>query len=182
MRLVADAATNDSGRREPAAEEEDPYMNTRVIAAGLSAVALAAPAGSIAGRSNAAKSFKLSAAMTPKQVVTPKNKQWPVPASVRNGKGTFSGTVSSDGRRLSWKVSYSGIGRPKLAIADIHYGKRGQFGPTLGRLCGPCHSPQTGVAKLKKGFSSQFRSGNTWVTLITDKYPNGVMRGQIRAR
>jgi len=155
-------------------------MNMRVIAVGLSAVALAAPAGSSAGRSSAAKSLKLSAAMTPKQVVTPKNKPWPVPASVRKARGAFSGTVSSDGRKLSWKISYSGIGNPRLAIADIHYGKAGQFGPILVRLCGPCHSPQSGVATLKKGVSSQFGTGSTWVTIITDKYPNGVIRGQIR--
>ena len=156
-------------------------MNMRVIAVGLSAVALAAPAGSSAGRATAAKSFQVSATMTPKQVVTPKNKKWPVPSGVKNGKGTFSGTVSSDGRKLSWKISYSGVGNPKLAIADIHYGKRGQFGPILVRLCGPCHSPQSGVAKLKKGVSAQFKSGNTWVTIITDRYPNGVIRGQIHA-
>jgi hypothetical protein len=154
-------------------------MNMRVIAVGLSAVALAAPAGSSAGT---ATETKLSAAMTPTQVVTPKNKPWPVPASVRQAKGSFSGTVSSDGRKLSWKISYSGVGNPKLAIADIHYGKRGQFGPILVRLCGPCHSPQSGVAKLKKGVGSQFKTGNTWVTIITDKYPNGVIRGQIRAK
>jgi hypothetical protein len=156
-------------------------MNMRVIAVGLGVVALAAPAGSSAGQASAATSQKLSAAMTSGQVVTPKNKPWKAPASVRNAKGSFSGTVSPDGRRLSWTVSYSGVGSPKLAIADIHYGKRGQFGPILVRLCGPCHSPQSGVAKLKKGLSSQFKTGNTWVTIITDKYPNGVIRGQIRA-
>jgi hypothetical protein len=157
-------------------------MNMRVIAVGLSAVALAAPAGSSAESSTTAKSSKLSAAMSSNQVVTPKNKPWRVPASVRNAKGVFSGTVSADGRKLSWKISYSDVGSPKLAIADIHYGKRGQFGPILLRLCGPCRAAQSGVTKLKSGVGSQLKSGNTWVTIITDKYPNGVIRGQIRAR
>ena len=157
-------------------------MNMRVIAVGLIAVALGVPAGSSAGSSAAATSSKLSAAMTSKQVVTPKNKPWRVPASVLNAKGAFSGTLSADRRKLSWKISYSGVGSPKLAIADVHYGKPGQFGPILVRLCGPCRASQSGVTKLKRGVGSQLSSGNTWVTIITDKYPNGVIRGQSRSR
>ena len=157
-------------------------MKVRLIAVGLSAVALAVPAGSVAGSSLATKSVSVSAVMTPQQVVTPKNKPWPVPSDVKNAKGTFTGTVSSDGRKLSWKVTYSGIGNPTLAIADIHYGKKGQFGPILVRLCGPCKSGKSGVAKLKAGSAKQFTSGNAWVTVITTKYPNGVVRGQIKAR
>jgi len=157
-------------------------MKVRVIAVGLSAVALAVPAGSTAGNSLAEKSVGVSAAMTPQQVVTPKNKPWPVPAGMKNAKGSFTGTVSSDGKKLSWKISYSGIGNPALAIADIHYGKKGQFGPILVRLCGPCKSGTSGVVKLKTGAAEQFASGNAWATVITSKYANGVVRGQVRAR
>ena len=157
-------------------------MKVRAIAIALGAVALAVPAAAIAGRSVAEKTMSLSAAMTPQQVVTPKNKPWRAPSDVRNAKGTFTGTVSADGRRLSWRVSYSGIGNTTAAIADIHYGKRGQFGPILVRLCGPCKSGKSGVTKLGAGAALQFTSGNAWVTVITTKYPNGVVRGQIRAR
>jgi len=155
-------------------------MKVRAIAVGLSAAALALPVGSAAGSSSAAQS--LSAAMTPQQVVTPKSKPWPVPAAVKSAKGAFTGTVSSDGKKLNWKISYSGIGKPTLAIADIHYGKKGQFGPILVRLCGPCKSGTSGVVKLKAGSATQFSSGNAWVTIITTKYANGIVRGQIRAR
>jgi hypothetical protein len=30
--------------------------------------------------------------------------------------------------------------------------------------------------------SVQLTSGNTWVTLLIDKYPNGAIRGQITAK
>jgi hypothetical protein len=157
-------------------------MKMRVIAIGIGAAALVAPGFSSAGQAAVAKTLRLSATMTPQQVVTPKNKKWPVPASVRNARGAFSGSVSSDGRRLSWRISYSKLGNPALVIADIHIGKPGRFGPILVRLCGPCHSGQSGVKKLERGASSYFSSNNSWVTLITNKYPNGVVRGQIRVR
>ena len=157
-------------------------MKVNVIAVGLCTIALALPVGSIAAPSLATKSADVRAAMTAQEVVTPKNKPWPVPAELKNAKGTFTGTVSPDGRTLSWKLTYFGIGKSASPIADIHLGKRGQFGPILVRLCTACKSGKTGVAKLKAGSAKQFTSGNAWVTIITNKYPNGVVRGQVRAR
>jgi len=79
-------------------------------------------------------------------------------------------------------VSYSNLGSTALVIADIHTGKSGRFGPILIRLCGPCKPGQSGVKTLKSGALATLKSGNTWATLITDKYPNGVVRGQIHGR
>jgi len=158
------------------------WIGTGLFFLALSAVALALPAGSGAGRTVAAKSVSITAAMTPQQVVTPTSKPWRVPAGVRNAKGTFSGTLSPDGRTLTWHVSYTGIGKTTAAITDIHFGKPGKFGPILIRVCGPCTSGRSGVAKLKVGTANQFTTGNSWVTVITTTYPNGVVRGQIRKR
>jgi CHRD domain len=151
----------------------------RASAIALGTAALLAPALSSAGT---AKSVHLSATMTPKQVVTPKNKPWRVPANLRQARGTFSGSTSANGRSLRWRISYSNLGHPSLVIADIHLGKPGRFGPILVRLCGPCKSGQSGIKKLKPGKAAEFTPRNTWVTLITNKYPNGVVRGTIRTR
>src|SRR4051812_47341743 len=72
---------------------------------------------------------KLAAAMTPGQVVTPKNKPARFPSSAEGARGTFSATTSADGKTLKWRISYSHLNRPKLVIADIHIGKPGRFGP-----------------------------------------------------
>ena len=157
-------------------------MHTKLglaLLAGAATVAFALPA---VGSAVPAKAMRLTAAMTPQQVVTPRNRPWRVPADVAGAKGSFTGTVSGDGKRLSWRVSYSGFGRPATVIADIHIGKPGRFGAVLVRLCTGCRSGQTGTKRLKANVAGQFALGNTWVTLITPKYPNGVVRGQIRAR
>jgi hypothetical protein len=75
--------------------------------------------------------------------------------------------------------TYSGVGSNPLKIADVHYGKPGQFGPILFRLCGPCKSGQTGKKSISATALHSIKAGNGWVTVITGTYPNGVIRGQI---
>ena len=149
----------------------------RFIAVGLGAAVALAP--TVAASAPATKVLLLKASMTPRQVVTPKDHRWRPPASVAKAKGTFTGQVSKDGRRLRWKLTYANLGAPGVVIADVHIGKFGKFGPILVRLCKSCKSGQQGIARLKAPDRGRFASGNTWVTLITYKYPNGVVRGQI---
>src|SRR5262245_38925416 len=157
-------------------------MKMRVIAVGLGAIALAAPAGAGAGSDRSARNFKMSSAMTPDQVVTVRSKPWRVPPTVKRAKGVLTGLMPTSGGQISWKITYANIGNPALVIADIHLAKPGQFGPGLARLCSKCHSGQTGVTKIKPGVNSQMSTGNAYVTIITDKYPNGVVRGILRAK
>jgi hypothetical protein len=91
--------------------------------------------------------------------------------------------MTTSGRRgvLRWRISYSGLGSSPLQIADIHYGKPGRFGAILVRLCGPCKSGQSGTKKLSPWAVHSIKSGSAWITIITGRYPNGVIRGQIRA-
>jgi hypothetical protein len=125
---------------------------------------------------------KLTARMTPGQVVTPSGKPWKVPSRLAHATGSFTGTLSSDGRRLSWRIAFSRLGSPRLVIADVHAGGKGQFGPVVVRLCAPCRGGQRGVTRLKAGVAQQLVRGRHFITLITDRYPNGVVRGQLLAR
>ena len=119
--------------------------------------------------------------MTPSQVVTPTNQRWRVPAAAKNAKGLLTATVDTKRGRLTWKITYSRLGQSPLVIADVHVGKPGRFGPVLVRLCDKCKSGQHGVKKMKADDLSKLLSGITWMTLITGQYPNGVVRGQIKA-
>ena len=114
--------------------------------------------------------------MTPDQVVTPRNRPWRVPAAVSNARGTFSGTLR--GAELAWRINYTGLEDEPLVVADIHVGKPGSFGPIAVRLCDDCKSGQRGTKRLT-GRELELLQGESWVTLITGHYPNGVVRGQI---
>ena len=151
----------------------------RTTAMGLGA-AVAVSAGLVVAAIASAAAFSLSATMTPKQVVTPKGRAWVVPAAVKAARGAFTGKLAADGRTLTWKITYSKV--PGSVIADVHLGHPGKFGGILGRLCTACKSGQKGRLKLKRNYAAQFRLKNTWVTLITPRYPNGVVRGQLKPR
>jgi hypothetical protein len=123
------------------------------------------------------ETVKLSARMTAAQVVPKKPK-----GNVAHASGTFTGTLTSSGSRwsMSWRITYARLDHPKLVIADIHYGKPGHFGPIVVRLCGPCKSGQHGVVKVKARRIDGIKAGNTFLTLITNRNPNGEIRGQIK--
>jgi CHRD domain len=154
------------------------FVLTLAVAVG----ALTGLAWTDAGDTAVAKTTKLNAAMNPRQVVTVRNKPWKAPAAVANAKGTLTGTVDTRSRKLSWRITYTGIGNPAVVIADIHIGKPGKFGAILVRLCSSCESGQRGVKTLRAAQVQTLTTGDTWVTVITEKYPNGVIRGQIRVR
>jgi hypothetical protein len=120
--------------------------------------------------------------MTPAPVVGPSGKPWRVPSRAAHATGSFSGTLSPNGRRLSWKIAFARFDSPRLVIADVHVGGKGQFGPVLVRLCGPCTSGERGVTRLKPGLAHSLAHGHNFVTLITDRYQNGMVRGQLLVR
>jgi CHRD domain len=135
---------------------------------------------SSAGEAATAKTYQLRASMTPGQVVTPRNRDWRVPASLAGARGSFTATFDQQRRTLAWKINYTGLANQPLVIADIHVGKPGRFGPILVRLCSECKPGQKGVKRLTKVKAQILTTGDTWVTLITGKYPNGALRGQIK--
>lgn len=140
-------------------------------------------AGSVSGCGHGmgASSPTLYTTMTAKAVVTPAGKPQPVPTELAHAFGTFTGTIGPGEKSLSWKLRFGGLGRFRLVVTDIHVGKEGEFGRLLVRLCGPCKSGQTGVAKLKADDAEALK-GDNWVTVVTDRYPNGAVRGQIHVR
>jgi hypothetical protein len=149
-------------------------LATRTAPALIGLVVLLA---SVAPASSATGTSRLAATLDAHHVVTPKNKPWTPPASVAKAHGSFAGTLS--GRSLRWRITYAGVGSSPLKIADVHYGKPGQFGAIIIRLCGPCTSGQSGTKKLTASGLHAIVMGTAWVTVITGTYPNGVIRGQI---
>jgi len=145
-----------------------------ILVAALSWAFVSSAAGAAA-----AKTHRLSAKMDSRQVVTPKNRPWKAPASVAQAKGTFSGTLNATTRKLTWRITYAGVGQGATYV-DVHIGKPGRFGLIIVRLCKQCRSGQSGVTRVRRAYVDQSLSANSWVTVITTTYPNGVIRGQIK--
>jgi hypothetical protein len=122
---------------------------------------------------------KVSATMTPGQVVPKKPK-----GNVADATGTFTGTLTKGTKRwnLAWRLSYAKLDHPSIVIADIHYGKPGHFGQLLVRLCGPCKTGQRGTKPVTAATLRDIKTGVAFITLITGKNPNGEIRGQIKVR
>jgi hypothetical protein len=93
-------------------------------------------------------------------------------------KGVFTASVS--GRRVSWKLTFSGLSG-RAAASHIHKGKAGVSGPVVVPLCGPCKSGQKGTAKVSAAVAKKLTSGEFYVNVHTAKNPNGEIRGQIAA-
>jgi hypothetical protein len=121
------------------------------------------------------ETYKISAKLTPRAEV-PK----PVGAPAMSG-GSFIGTVKEKGstKTLTWKLTYSHLSGAGFA-AHIHKGKAGKSGPVLVSLCGPCHSGQTGTARVTEAIVQAIEAGSTYVNVHTKKNPNGEIRGQVK--
>jgi hypothetical protein len=121
--------------------------------------------------------------MDPRQVVSPTSgPRESTPPALAHARGTFTGSLNTRSQKLSWSITYAGLGIPAVVIADVHYGEPGQFGALLVRLCGPCRSMHpTGVVTVSASAVPMLLKGGSWVTIITNSYPNGAIRGQIKA-
>ena len=146
----------------------------------LLVIAMFALVSTAAAFSMSTQTLKLSAKMDARQVVVPRKPK----GNVAHATGTFTGTLTSSGSRwkLAWRITYRRLDHPSIVIADIHYGKPRHFGPIIVRLCGPCKSGQHGVKKVKATWIPAIKLGNSFITLITGKNPNGEIRGQIKVR
>lgn len=95
--------------------------------------------------------------------------------------GAFTGTVKGSGsvKTLTWKLTYSHLSGAGFA-AHIHNGKVGKAGGVIVSLCGPCHSGQTGTARVPEAIVKMIESGGAYVNVHTKKNPNGEIRGQVK--
>jgi len=151
-----------------------------LVLSAIAALSLGCSSNSSGGQSSTTAG-SLAASLDATQVVNPSTGQpVTVPATLQGASGTFAGHVDRSTDRLTWHLTYQGLGTPQVVIADIHYGAAGHFGRLLVRLCGPCRSSRpAGVTPLTSAEAPALTSGATWVTVLTETYPNGAIRGQI---
>jgi hypothetical protein len=93
--------------------------------------------------------------------------------------GRFVGTLK--GHTLSWTLKFHTLSSGATA-AHIHTGTKGQVGPVIIPLCGPCSSPASGTATVTGAQIAALGAGNVYVNVHTAKNPNGEVRGQTYKR
>ena len=107
------------------------------------------------------------------------NAKQEVPAQVvkdTKAKGLFTGKLV--GRKLTWKLTFSGLTGPATA-AHIHMGAVGKAGNVVIALCTPCKSGVHGKKTLSRAVKKALIHHKLYVNVHTAKNPNGEIRGQL---
>jgi phosphoribosylformylglycinamidine (FGAM) synthase-like enzyme len=103
-----------------------------------------------------------------------------VPAQVvkdTKAKGLFTGKL--DGRKLTWKLTFSGLTGPATQ-AHIHMGAMGKAGNVVVVLCNStCKSGVHGKQTISRAVKKALLQHKLYVNVHTAKNPNGEIRGQL---
>jgi hypothetical protein len=104
------------------------------------------------------------------------------PPSTSNGSGAFHGLYDTTTKKLSWKISYSGL-TGSVTRADFHGpAGAGAYG-SIKVSVNANQSPIEGSANLtepsEKRLDEALLNGNFYINLHTAAHPNGEIRGQI---
>lgn len=105
----------------------------------------------------------------------------PKPKGATTGTGSFTGTYveNKTGAVLKWKLTFAHLSGAAVA-AHVHGGKTGVPGPVIVPLCGPCHSGQTGTARISKAIVAALEGNRAYVNVHTPKNAAGEIRGQVK--
>lgn len=105
-----------------------------------------------------------------------------VPPVTTKGGGTAKLSYNPTTRKVTWSVTYSGLGS-HATMAHFHgpapAGKNAGVQIWLSKKGGPISSPIKGQAKLTPAQAKQFMAGDWYVNVHTKKHPAGAIRGQV---
>ncbi len=169
-------------------------MTTRIRKLGVIATAMVAfgaltgaVAASISPPRIAAVGYQLRAQLDPSQMVPA-----PTAAVPTNATGQFKAllvrtpiyTHPPHGRSikivwtLAWRLTVAHLTGPVTSV-QIGQGAKGQAGPKLATLCGPCSSIQRGVTGVTAAQAKVMLAGGAYVTAATAAHTGGEIRGQL---
>ncbi|MDN3274881.1 CHRD domain-containing protein [Frankia sp. RB7] len=102
-----------------------------------------------------------------------------VPATTSSGTGMADLDYDAATKKLSWKVSYSGLSGPATAA---HFHGPAETGKNAGvavPIAGIANSPAEGSATLTDAQASDLLAGKLYVNIHTAANPGGEIRGQV---
>lgn len=132
-----------------------------MLAALAISVAFAAPAS--------AEMMKMKAALDGKSEVPPNDSK---------GTGTADVTYDSASKKVTWKMTYSGLTGP-ATMAHFHGpAEPGKNAPVAVPIT-PATSPSEGSATLTDAQAADLTAGKMYINVHTDAHKGGEIRGQV---
>jgi CHRD domain len=101
-----------------------------------------------------------------------------VPPITTEGKGTADIDYDPASKKLSWKLTYSGLSGPATA-AHFHAAEAGKNGGVAVAIPNAGSSPAEGSATLTDAQAADLLAGKYYVNVHTAAHPGGEIRGQV---
>jgi len=102
-----------------------------------------------------------------------------VPATTSSGTGTADLDYDAASKKLSWKLSYSGLSGPATAAHFHGPAEAGKNAGVMVPIPGIASSPAEGSATLTEAQASDLLAGKLYVNIHTAANPGGEIRGQV---
>ena len=101
-----------------------------------------------------------------------------VPPNTSAATGTADIDYDPASKKLSWKLSYSGLSGPATA-AHFHAAEAGKNGGVAVAIPNAGSSPAEGSATLTDAQAADLLAGRYYVNVHTAAHPGGEIRGQV---
>jgi len=102
-----------------------------------------------------------------------------VPPNASSGSGTADVTYDTQSKKLSWKVSYSGLTGPATAAHFHGPAEPGKNAGVMIPIQNIAMSPAEGSATLTDAQAADLTAGRLYVNVHTAANPGGEIRGQV---
>ena len=102
-----------------------------------------------------------------------------VPPNASNGSGTADVSYDTQSKKLSWKVSYSGLTGPATAAHFHSPAEPGKNAGVMIPIQNIATSPAEGSATLTDAQAADLMAGRVYVNVHTAANPGGEIRGQV---
>jgi hypothetical protein len=103
-----------------------------------------------------------------------------VPSNTSSGSGTADVTYDTQSKKLSWKVSYSGLTGPATAAHFHGPAEPGKNAGVMIPIQNIATSPAEGSATLTDAQAADLTAGRLYVNVHTAANPGGEIRGQVK--
>lgn len=102
-----------------------------------------------------------------------------VPPNTSGGSGTADVTYDTQTKKLTWKVSYSGLTGPATAAHFHGPAEPGKNAGVMVQIQNITTSPAEGSATLSDAQAADLMAGRYYVNVHTAANPGGEIRGQV---
>jgi hypothetical protein len=102
-----------------------------------------------------------------------------VPANTSTGTGTADIDYDAASKKMSWKVTYSGLSGPATAAHFHGPAEAGKNGGVAVAIPNATSSPAEGSATLTDAQAADLLAGKYYVNVHTAANPGGEIRGQV---